>query len=249
MLEALLWGIPVAGALVLGTALAAFIKLPQEVPAAVTALGGGILLAAVGLEVVPEAEKLTDAWLVVVGLLVGALVFVAADWALTREERRRDFRRSMHAAAAGRLEEGQGGTARGLSIALGIFIDGVPETAALGLTIAQGEIGLALLAGIVVSNLTESYGASAFMIGGGRSKWFALAIFGGIAVALLLALVVGSSVLSATSDHVAGFAQALAAGAVIATVSISILPNAFLEVSRFAALATVVGFVLGYLLR
>ena len=31
-----------------------------------------------------------------------------------------------------------------------IFVDGVPESIALGLTIAEGEIGVALLAGILI---------------------------------------------------------------------------------------------------
>jgi hypothetical protein len=38
----------------------------------------------------------------------------------------------------------------------GIFVDGVPESLALGLTIAEGELGVALLAGILLGNLVES---------------------------------------------------------------------------------------------
>jgi zinc transporter ZupT len=51
-----------------------------------------------------------------------------------------------------------------------------------------------------------------------------------------------------TSTQLIGFAQALAAGAVIAVVSISLVPHAFAEVSRAAATATVLGFTAGYLL-
>lgn len=51
-------------------------------------------------------------------------------------------------------------TRRGESIAVGLFIDGVPESIALGLTIAEGELGAALLAGILVGNIVESYGSA-----------------------------------------------------------------------------------------
>ena len=73
----------------------------------------------------------------------------------------------------------QAESARGLSIAAGLFIDGVPESLALGLTIAEGEVGAALLAGILVGNLVESYGAAQPIIAGGRSKRFAITVLGG----------------------------------------------------------------------
>jgi ZIP family zinc transporter len=180
---------------------------------------------------------------------VGALLFVAGDWALTREERLHDLRRSMHAAAMRRLETRREGEAEvGFSLALGIFMDGVPETAALGLTIAEGDIGLALLAGILVSNLTEAYGSSIFVIQGGRSRRLALGLFAAIAAALVGALVLGATLLAAAGDSVVGFLAAVAGGAVLATVSITIIPPAFREVSRFTAIAAVGGFVVGYLL-
>jgi len=43
-----------------------------------------------------------------------------------------------------------------------------------------------------------------------------------------------------------GSAQAIAAGAVLAVITISIVPHAFTEVSRLVATAVVAGFVLGY---
>jgi zinc transporter ZupT len=45
-----------------------------------------------------------------------------------------------------------------------------------------------------------------------------------------------------------GTAQAVAAGALLAVVSISIIPHAFAQVSGLVASATVLGFIGGYLL-
>ncbi len=58
----------------------------------------------------------------------------------------------------------------------------------------------------------------------------------------------GGTVLAGASPEFVGTAQAVAAGAVLAVISISITPYAFSEVSRLAALASVAGFVGGYLL-
>jgi hypothetical protein len=55
-------------------------------------------------------------------------------------------------------------------------------------------------------------------------------------------------VLADTGDDFVGGAHALAAGAVLAVVSISVVPHAFAEVSSWVATATVLGFIAGYLL-
>src|SRR5918996_3594383 len=86
--------------------------------------------------------------------------------------------------------------ARGESIAAGIFVDGVPESIALGLTIAEGELGVALLAGILLGNVVEAYGAAQPILAGGHGRRFALGLLGGIGLALALATIVGGTVLA-----------------------------------------------------
>jgi zinc transporter, ZIP family len=127
-------------------------------------------------------------------------------------------------------------------------VDGVPESLALGLTVAEGGVGVALLVGVLVGNLVEAYGAAQPMIAGGRSRRFAVALLTAIGLALALATVAGGTVLADASPEFIGTAQALAAGAVLAVVSIAIIPHAFSEVSSLVASATVLGFIGGYLL-
>jgi ZIP family zinc transporter len=56
----------------------------------------------------------------------------------------------------------------GLSILLGALLDGVPETAVLGLTLLQtGEIGTAMLVAVFLSNLPEGIAATATLLEGG----------------------------------------------------------------------------------
>lgn len=51
------WGVVVAASLVAGSVAAAVLRLPARVAAAVTSFGGGVLLAAVALELVPDAHE------------------------------------------------------------------------------------------------------------------------------------------------------------------------------------------------
>ena len=243
------WGILVGFSLVAGAVAAATVRLPSRVAAMLAAFGGGTLLAAVALELIPEADRGAGVGLTAAGLLAGMLVYVAADAWLNRNEDSAMMRRAGHAAAAGgdmKMPADSSEATRGESIAVGLFVDGVPESVALGLTIAEGEIGVALLGGILIGNLVEAYGASLAIIKGGRSRGFAVRLLGAIGVALAVATVLGTVV--DASPELIGFAQAVAAGAVLAVVSISIIPHAFAVVSRLAAAATVLGFAAGYLL-
>ena len=245
------WGIVVAASLVAGAVTAAVLRLPPRVAAVVTAFGGGVLLAAVALELVPDADKRAGLWLTAVGLLAGTLIYVGADAWLSRNKQVKAMRRFGHAAAAGRAMEmsaGAGEVARGQAIAAGLVVDGVPESIALGLTVAEGKVGLALLAGILVGNTVEAYGAAQPIIAGGRSKRFALGLLAAIGAVLAVATVLGGVLLSEASEVLIGGAEAIAAGAVLAVISISIVPYAFSEVSSLVATATVLGFVGGYLL-
>ena len=245
------WGLAVAASLVAGSIAAAVLKLPERVAACITAFGGGILLAAIALELVPEADKAAGALPTAGGLLAGTLLYVAADGWLTRDRRMKLMRRSAHAAAAGRrmsMPSAQDQATRGESIAAGIFVDGVPESVALGLTVAEGTVGLALLVGILLGNLVEAYGAAQPIVAGGHSKRFAIVLLTAIGLALAFATVLGATVLAGVSPTVVGTAQAVAAGAVLAVVSIAIIPHAFEEVSSLVASATVLGFIAGYLL-
>jgi hypothetical protein len=75
-------------------------------------------------------------------------------------------------------------------------------------------------------------------------------LLAGIGATLAVATVFGGALLSEASDSLVGSAEAIAAGALLAviSISISIVPYAFSEASSLVATATVLGFVGGYLL-
>jgi ZIP family zinc transporter len=243
------WGVVVGASLVAGAVAAAALTLPGRVAALLTAFGGGVLLAAIAFELMPEADREAGVALTIAGVLAGMVVYVAADAWLSRDEGMDRMRRSGHAAAAGQpMMMRNADAARGESIAAGLFVDGVPESLALGLTIAEGEIGVALLAGVLIGNVVEAYGAAQPIVAGGHTKRFAVMLLAAIGAALALATVLGGTVLADASGELVGTAQAVAAGAVLAVVTIAIVPHAFEEVSRMVAATTVLGFLVGYVL-
>ena len=227
--------------LVAGAAAAAFSGMHNKLAAQLTAFGGGILFAAVALELVPDADSEAGTTLTALGLIGGAVVYVAVDGWL---ENRSTMRREVQAAAAGMPNAMD--VTRGKLIAVGLIVDGIPESLALGITVAEGEVGVALLVGVLLGNLVESYGAAQPIVAGGQSRGYAIGLMALIGVALAAATLVGGTV--DLSGDVVGTLQAVAAGAVVAVLSIAIVPHAFDEVKGTVAVATILGFTLGYLL-
>jgi ZIP family zinc transporter len=251
LLESALWGVAVGGSLLAGALLAVRLEVRERVAAVATMFGGGLLLAALAFELVPEADERAGIWWTAAGFATGTLVYLAADAWLTRDANRRDMRRSMQAAASGRpleMTPAEAEATRGESIAAGLFVDGVPESVALGLAIAEGGVGGALLVGVLVGNVVEAYGAAQPIVKGGRTQRFAIALLAGIGVALAAATVLGGTVLADVEETAVGFLQALAGGAVLAVVLVAVVPHAFAEVNRWVAAAAAGGFLLGYLL-
>jgi len=101
---------------------------------------------------------------------------------------------------------------------------------------------------VLVGNVVEAYGAAQPIVAGGHTRRFAIGLLALIGVALAAATVVGGNALADASGEVVGTAQAIGAGAVLAVITIAIVPHAFEEVSRVVAAVTVLGFLVGYLL-
>jgi zinc transporter ZupT len=91
--------------------------------------------------------------------------------------------------------------------------------------VAAGQVGVALLAGVLVGNLVEGYGAAQPIIAAGRSRRLAVGLLTAIGLSLAGATLLGGTVLAEANPALIGAAQALASGAVLAVVSVSIIPT------------------------
>src|SRR5690242_6152094 len=104
MLAALGWGALAASSLVIGAGLGILRPWPKRVVGAVLAFGAGALVSAVAFELALEGIHEGGAPAVGIGVAAGALVYFGADSLLER-----------------------GGDDGGVGLALGAFLDGIPE--------------------------------------------------------------------------------------------------------------------------
>ena len=149
MLNALFWGVVATSSLILGGLLGSWFSFGKRTLGLIMAFGVGALISAVSFELVAPALQVTTTAQVSLGLLVGAFTFYVGDWLIGRlGEGRKN--------ADGPHEESSG-----LGIVLGTVLDGIPESAVLGMSLATGDgVSMALLASIWISNFPEALGGS-----------------------------------------------------------------------------------------
>ncbi len=139
-------------------------------------------------------------------------------------------------------EEDQPGS--GLAIAVGTFLDGVPEGVALGISVLhQGAPGLGTVTAFFVANIPEALSSSAGLRRAARSARYVFGVWIGIALVSSLAAALAGLVLKDTHSALRGTAEAFAAGTILALVSETMIPEAFHESPQFNGLVLVIGFV------
>jgi ZIP family zinc transporter len=216
VLEAFIWGVVGASALLAG-ALVAYLSRPSvKFIAIVMALGAGLLIGSIAFELVEEALKTTEVLLVGLYTLIGAGVFTAGNWWLDRR-------------GGGERKDSEGAQASGsaLAIVFGSVLDGIPESFVLGLTVLQGGVSVALLSGILLSNFPEGMSSSSGLRHAGWpmarvvEMWLAVMAVSGVSASL------GYIVLGSATGFTGAFAQGFAAGALLAMVTDTLLPEAY----------------------
>lgn len=218
MAAALGWGALAASSLVIGALIGLVRPWPPRAIGLVLGFGAGALISAVSFELAEEGVKLGGALPVAIGLGIGAITYYLA---------------SIRVASMG----------GGMALALGAFLDGIPEQMVLGIGLGSGApVSVGLIAAIFVSNLPEAIGGSTDMrreMHGRRQvalSWIGIAALGA------LATVVGYALADAASGELQGAVNGFAAGALLVMLVDSMIPEATEQGGRPTGLVTALGF-------
>lgn len=237
------WGLVSGGALVIGAGIAYFVSVPQRYIAGVMAFGSGVLISALSFELMDEAYRTGGFGSTAIGFVGGAAVYTVANWLLAR-------RGAKHRKRSGTSQPSEQESAgSGLAIAVGALLDGVPESIVIGLSMLHGgSVSVVAVTAIFLSNLPEGLSSAAGMKKAGRSARYIFGVWGGIALSSALAALVGYTVFRDFSPAVISTTNAIAAGAILAMLVDTMIPEAFEEAHDFAGLITVMGFLAAFIL-
>jgi ZIP family zinc transporter len=245
VLEAGAWGLVAGSALLVGALLGYTFRLPHWLVASVMAFGAGVLLSAVSFELVGEAYEQGGLAPAAIGTVGGAVAYTLGNMALSRHGARHR-KRSGHGPA--QPSEAQVGGS-GLALALGALLDGVPESAVIGVSLVDGgKVSMVTVAAVFISNIPEGLSSSAGMRGAGRSKGYVFGVWGAIAAASTLSAVLGYAVVGSFSPAVIAAVTAVAAGAILAMIADTMIPEAFEDAHLAIGLITTCGFLVSFAL-
>jgi len=226
MLQVLVFAVGASLPLSLGAWLGVVWTPPRPVLAVALAFASGALISAVSFELFEVSFRTGGALRAGLGFAAGAVVFVVVDTLLDQK---------MHAGSAG------------FALLAGVTLDGVPENAALGVSLVEGG-SVALLVAVFASNFPEALTGAAKMLEQGRTTRSVLMLWGGATVLLALAVVLGRLGFAGASDAELALPLAFAGGAVLASVVDTLAPEAFADGGPYVALASAAGFVTAFLL-
>jgi zinc transporter, ZIP family len=232
MSAALAWGTLAASSLVVGALLAEMRAWPSRQIGMVLAFGAGALISAVSFELAAEGIEVGSIQATAAGLGAGALVYFGLDGLIAT-------RFSTGRGRAGRAAGSDAGTA----LALGAFLDGIPEQLVLGIGLAAGDgVSAGLVVAIFVSNLPEAIGSASAMKESGIRENRVVALWLTVAAICALASIAGYGLADAVSGELRATIDGFAAGALLVMLVDSMIPEATRESGRTAGLLTTLGF-------
>jgi ZIP family zinc transporter len=237
------WGLFAGSALLIGAAAGFYLRVPRRAVAGVTAFGSGVLISALSFELMDEAYRRGGFAATAIGFVAGAAAYTGANWVLARygaKHRKRSGGQQPSEAEVG---------GSGLAIAVGALLDGVPESIAIGLSLlGGGAVGWVAVAAVFLSNIPEGLASSAGMRRAARSAGYVFGVWGGITVACGLASLIGYAAFAGLGAGVVAATTATAAGAILAMLVDTMIPEAFEETHTAAGLITVAGFLTAFVL-
>ena len=137
----------------------------------------------------------------------------------------------------------RGGSNVALAIWLGIALDGIPESLVIGGSMDGTSISVALVGGLFLANFPESMSSAVVMKKqGGRSSliigmWISLMIMTAVGAAM------GNVFIADAPLHLRSVLEGMAAGAMLAMIAQTMLPEAFDHGGWLTGLMTVIGFL------
>jgi ZIP family zinc transporter len=228
---ALAWGAVSSVGLLVGAIAGSVYRMSHHAIAMSMSVGAGLVLAAVSLKVAADAIRIAGPVAAALSLLLGAAVFSASNALLAQ----------FGAAHRKRCGESQR-PGSGVAIALGTALDAVPEAVVLGIALRGPIVPVALVIAFSVGNFPEALSSTAGMRAAGRSYTYIFLLWSAVAIGAAVSIAAGYVAFGSLSEAWPPRLQAFGAGALLAMIAETMIPEAFHNSPRFSGLLAAFGF-------
>ncbi len=232
------WGFVGGASLLIGALIGLYVGVPQRVIAIIAAAGAGVLVSSVAFELMEEAYLMGGFYAASIGILLGALAFFTADWAVC-------YIGGKHRKRSGGQQAGGSSTA----ITIGAILDGIPESVAIGVSLIEGgAVGAVMVVAVFLSNVPESLSASSGMKKAGHASTHILGLWGTVVAICAVSSLFGYLFLAGAPEELIAAILAFAAGAILTMLASTMFPEAYEEGGHVVGVVTTIGFLAAFIL-
>jgi ZIP family zinc transporter len=232
------WGFVGGASLLIGALVGLYVGVPQRVIAIIAAVGAGVLVSSVAFELMAEAYRMGGFYAASGGILLGALAFFTADWAVC-------YIGGKHRKRSGGQQAGGSSTA----ITIGAILDGIPESVAIGVSLIEGgAVGAVMVVAVFLSNVPESLSAASGMKKAGHTPTYILGLWGTVVAICAASALFGYLFLAGAPEELIAAILAFAAGAILTMLASTMFPEAYEEGGHVVGVVTTIGFLVAFVL-
>jgi len=140
-------------------------------------------------------------------------------------------------------EQKGGGSNVAVAIWLGIALDGIPESLVIGGSMTGASISMALIGGLFLANFPESMSSASVMKKQGSSTFNIIGMWVSLMFMTAVGAALGHIFIADAPHHLRALLEGMAAGAMLAMIAQTMLPEAYEHGGWLTGLMTVVGFL------
>lgn len=201
--------------------------IPERLLSFILSFGAGILLSVISFSLIPESYREAGMWGSSVSFILGGVFFLIADGIMENY------------------------FSPGLGIALGTFMDDLPEAISMGIGFAtkKGGLGIVLAVTIFLHNIPEGFLTTEQMVNVGNfKKKTVYSIIAFLALVNPIGAIIGYKFLVHFSEFWLGSIMGFAGGAILYMIADEMIPRAVKTGSDFEILGILIGFLASFLL-
>jgi len=230
ILNTLLLSTIVSSAFLIGAILSIFIRYPERIRADLAAISAGIFFSTISFSLIDEALREGSFITMVVGFIIGAVVFSVINRIL---QRRSNFKTKNKDISSSK------------TVIIGTFLDSFPESIFIGVIISLNLQGLmAAVLALFIGNLTATMEGAKRMVDVSKRKSYVLKQWFYIFIIVAIGGPLGWYLEKPLNSEQLSMIISFAAGALMAFITEELIPQAYKRVELHIGLSASFGFII-----